>query len=55
MCRVMPNVTVAPRQTCSLDDPELLPPQDHTRTSSKLGWVKLTDDLPKYREARYQG
>lgn len=41
--------------TSSLDDPELLPPKDHTRTSSKLGWVKLTDDLPEYREARHEG
>jgi len=41
--------------TCSLDNPELRPPKDHTRTSSKLGWVKLTDDLPEYREARYEG
>ena len=38
--------------TCSLDDPERLPPEDHTRTSSKLGWVKLADGLPEYREAR---
>src|SRR2546425_7555073 len=29
--------------TCSLGDPERLPPEDHTRTSSKLGWVKLAD------------
>jgi len=41
--------------TCSLDDPELLPPKDHTCTSSKLGWVKLTDHLPEYREARHEG
>ena len=41
--------------TCSLDDPERLPPEDHTHTSSKLGWVKLPDDLPEYREARYEG
>ena len=38
--------------TCSLDDPERLPPEDHTRTSSKLGWVMLAGDLPEYREAR---
>lgn len=38
--------------TCSLDDPELVRPRDHSRISSKLGWVKLGDGLPEYREAR---
>jgi hypothetical protein len=38
--------------TASLDDPESVPPRDHTRTSSRLGWVKLADDLPLYPEAR---
>jgi hypothetical protein len=38
--------------TCSLDDPEGLPPEDHTRTSSKLRWIKLADGLPEHREAR---
>lgn len=38
--------------TCSLDDPEQLPPKDHTRTSSKLSWVKLVDRLPEYLESR---
>ena len=38
--------------TCSLDDPEQLPPKDHTRTSRKLRWVNLADDLPQYAEAR---
>ena len=38
--------------TCSLDDPQLLPPKDHTRTSSKLSWVILCDQLPRYSEAR---
>jgi hypothetical protein len=38
--------------TCSLDDPEQLPPKDHTRTSSRLSWVKLADRLPQYAEAR---
>ena len=41
--------------TCSLDDPERLPPDDHTRTSSKLKWVQLADGLPEYREARSEG
>lgn len=38
--------------TSSLDDPNRLPPHDHTYTSSKLGWVKLADGLPEYPEAR---
>ena len=38
--------------TCSLDNPEALPPRDHTRTSSKLGWVQLADRLPQYPESR---
>jgi hypothetical protein len=38
--------------TCSLDDPERLPPRDHTRTSSKLSWVRLGDGLPSFPEAR---
>jgi hypothetical protein len=41
--------------TCSLDDPEALPPRDHTRASSRLGWVKLADGLPAYRESRQEG
>ena len=38
--------------TCSLDDPETLPPKDHTHTSSRLRWVRLDDGLPEYRGAR---
>jgi len=38
--------------TCSLDEPQLVQPRDHTRTGSKLGWVKLADGLPQYRETR---
>src|SRR5262245_21087396 len=38
--------------TCSLDDPEALPPRDHTRTSAQLSWVKLADGLPRHREGR---
>jgi len=37
---------------CSLDQPERVPPQDHTRTSSQLSWVKLDDGLPRYLEVR---
>jgi hypothetical protein len=38
--------------TCSLDDPERLPPRDHTRTSSRLSWVELGDRLPAFPQAR---
>ncbi len=38
--------------TGSLDDPEAVPPRDHTRASSKLSWVRLSDGLPVYPEAR---
>jgi hypothetical protein len=38
--------------TCSLDDPEALPPEDNTRTSSRLRWVQLADGLPEHPEGR---
>jgi len=41
--------------TCSLDDPGRLPPEDHTRTSSRLRWIKLADALPEHPEVRPQG
>ena len=34
--------------TCTLDDPEALPPADHTRTARQLSWVRLADPLPRY-------
>jgi hypothetical protein len=37
--------------TCSLDDPNGLPPKDHIWTSSKIGWVKLADQLPEYQDS----
>jgi hypothetical protein len=36
----------------SLDDPESIPPKDHSRTSSRLAWIKLADGLPEYSEGR---
>lgn len=36
----------------TLDDPGLVPPRDHTRTSGQLPWVVLGDGLPRFREAR---
>ncbi|HEX2931519.1 MAG TPA: GFA family protein, partial [Candidatus Binatia bacterium] len=41
--------------TCSLDDPDALPPRDHTHTSGKLGWIKLADQLPEHQENRPNG
>lgn len=38
--------------TCSLDDPESLPPADHTWTSSRLRWVQINDHLPAHAETR---
>jgi hypothetical protein len=38
--------------TCSLDEPERVPPKDHTWTKSKLPWVKLADDLPVHAQSR---
>ncbi len=37
--------------TSSLDDPELVPPTDNTRTSSRLSWI-VPDGRPDYPEAR---
>lgn len=38
--------------TASLDDPEAVPPADHTRTSARLGWLRLADGLPEWPEGR---
>jgi hypothetical protein len=38
--------------TCSLDDPNVLPPKDHTWMRSRLDWIALADRLPEYPEAR---
>lgn len=38
--------------TCSLEDPEQVPPIDHTFDGSRLGWVKLADELPVFPKAR---
>lgn len=41
--------------TATLDDPEQVPPQDHTFVHSRLRWLKLDDGLPQYGRARSQG
>jgi hypothetical protein len=38
--------------TCSLDDPDRVPPKDHTHTGSKLAWVEPGDRLPAFAGAR---
>jgi hypothetical protein len=38
--------------TCSLDQPESVPPRDHTHVSSKLRWIALSDGLPRFSQAR---
>lgn len=40
---------------CSLEDPERVPPRDHTRAATKLSWVKLADGLPVYPGTRSEG
>ena len=37
---------------CSLEQPERLPPKDHTHASSRLGWIRLADQLPEYPQSR---
>ncbi len=41
--------------TVSLDDPEAMPPADHTQASSRLSWVRVDDGLPAYPELRTEG
>jgi hypothetical protein len=41
--------------TCSLDDPEALPPRDHIWTRSKVSWIELADALPQYAKRRDEG
>ena len=38
--------------TCSLDDPEQVPPRSHTWRASGISWVKPADGLPVYPEKR---
>ena len=36
----------------SMDEPETLTPEDHTWTESRLSWIVLDDQLPKYPRER---
>lgn len=38
--------------TASLDDPEAVPPRDHTRAATRLSWMPVTDGLPVYPDVR---
>ena len=38
--------------TCSLDDPNDVPPLDHTRVAGRLSWVHLADGLREYAGLR---
>jgi hypothetical protein len=37
---------------CSLDDPDALPPKDHTWSRSRLAWIKLDDRLAQFKAGR---
>lgn len=37
---------------CSLDDPDAIRPRDHTWIRSKVAWLDLDDQLPKFSEQR---
>ncbi len=41
------DITIA-----SLDDPAALPPQFHIWTESQVPWLRIDDDLPRYRRRR---
>jgi hypothetical protein len=36
----------------SLNDPDALPPRDHTWTSAKVSWVRLDERLPVFAQGR---
>jgi hypothetical protein len=38
--------------TCSLDDPGLAPPEDHSYVRSRLEWLHTSDGLPGYATTR---
>ena len=41
--------------TCSLDDPDALPPADHTFYPQRVRWLHLADALPRYLRTRNEG
>ena len=36
----------------SLDDPEAFAPDHHIWTSSRIGWLEIDDDLPRYEGSK---
>jgi hypothetical protein len=38
--------------TCSLDNPALIPPEDHTRAAERVPWIALHDGLPVHAGLR---
>jgi hypothetical protein len=41
--------------TASLDDPETVPPRDHTFAEQRLSWMRVDDGLPVYPRTRKEG
>ena len=41
--------------TASLNDPEAVPPGDHTFMQSHVRWLELADALPRYLRTRKEG
>jgi len=38
--------------TCSLDDPEAAPPEDHTFAAQRVRWMHIGAELPSYQRSR---
>jgi len=43
---VLPGITDV--QSCTLDDPEALPPQVHIQTADRIGWMEGVESLPQF-------
>ncbi|MBP0443722.1 GFA family protein [Roseomonas sp. SSH11] len=41
--------------TASLDEPDRVPPADHTRTAARISWLHVSDGLPAYPGSREDG
>jgi hypothetical protein len=41
--------------TCSLDNPQLAAPQDHTFAASRVRWLEVCDRLPAFPRTRSEG
>lgn len=41
--------------TCSLDDPDSLPPTHHSWLEDSVSWVRFGDGLPTYRKTSSEG